>query len=131
MNVIAGFKRKKIMNENVLITFMTKEKNEEFKKKLEQERKLVLAEIKESEKPSTFGNDIDSGDEDTDEAEEFSNQLAIAHDLKNRLSEIDIALGKVQTGNYGMCENCGKQIEDEVLEISPESRFCKQCKLSK
>lgn len=110
---------------------MTNEKIENYKKKLEQERKLVLAEIKESEKPSTFGADVDSGDEETDEAEELNNQLAIANDLKNRLAEIDIALSKIQTGKYGICENCGKKIEDGVLDISPESRFCKECKLKK
>ena len=110
---------------------MNNEKIAEYKKKLEQERGMLLREIKESERPSTFGNDIDSGDEETDEAEEISNQIAIANDLKNRLSEVDIALGKIQSGNYGHCENCGKQIEDEILEISPESRFCKDCKLKK
>jgi DnaK suppressor protein len=110
---------------------MNTEKIEKYKNKLKQERKMLLAEIRESEKPSTFGTDIDSGDEETDEAEELSNQLAIAHDLKNRLSEIDIALGKIQSGGYGICESCGKHIEDEILEISPESRFCKECKLKK
>ncbi len=110
---------------------MNNEQIQKYKNKLEQERKMVFAEIRESEKPSSFGTDVDSGDEETDEAEELSNQLAIANDLKGRLSEIDIALGKIQSGGYGVCEDCGKQIEDAVLDISPESRFCKKCKLKK
>ena len=110
---------------------MNNEKIEKYKNKLEQERRMILVEIKESEKPPAFGTDTDSGDEETDEAEELSNQIAITHDLKNRLSEIDIAFGKIQSGKYGICEKCGKQIENEILEISPESRYCKECKLRK
>ena len=109
---------------------MTHEKIEFYKKKLEQERRMVFGEIKESEKPQSAA-DINDWDEETDEAEEISNQIAIASDLKNRLSEIDIALEKIQRGKYGICENCGKPIENEVLDISPESRFCKECKLKK
>jgi DnaK suppressor protein len=113
---------------------MNNEQIAKYKTKLEQERKLLLAEIKESEKPTTLGTDIGDEDEDTDEAEEMSNQIAIANDLKKRLDEIDIALGKIQkgdSGKFGVCENCGKQIGEDVLEISPESQLCKECKLKK
>jgi len=41
-----------------------------------------------------------------------------------RLNEIDIALGKIQNGTYGVCEKCGVPIEPEILSIDPESRFC-------
>ena len=51
-----------------------------------------------------------------------------ARDLKDRLDEIDIALAKIQSGTYGVCEKCGKPIEYEILSIDPESRFCKECK---
>lgn len=102
-----------------------------YKEKLEKERMLLVAEIKKNEKPPDFGSDIDHFDEETDEAEEFGNQLAIAQDLKNRLSEVDLALGKIQTGKYGTCEKCGGKIETEILDIDPESRLCKRCKSGK
>lgn len=109
---------------------MTPEKIQESKKKLEKERVLILTEIKQTEKPVSFGSDIDHFDEEVDQTEEVGNQLAIGQDLKNRLGEIDIALGKIQSGKYGVCEKCGKEIEAEVLDIDPESRFCKNCKLA-
>jgi DnaK suppressor protein len=101
----------------------------EYKLKLEKERTMIAAEIERDEKPVDFGSDIDHGDEESDRSEQVGDQLAAAKDLNDRLSEIDIALGKIQSGNYGMCEKCGKPIEHEILDIDPESRFCKSCKL--
>ena len=91
---------------------------------------MVAVEIARDEKPVDFGSDIDHGDEDSDKSEEIGDQLAAAQGLKSRLNEIDIALGKIQNGTYGVCEKCGKPIEQEILAIDPESRFCKACKLA-
>jgi RNA polymerase-binding transcription factor DksA len=109
---------------------MTKEKIQEYKTKLEKERGLISAEIKQEESPVDFGSDIDHFDEETDKTEEMGNQLAMAQDLKNRLNDIDHALEKIQQGTYGICEKCGKEIEAEILDIDPESRLCKNCKLA-
>ncbi|HVO28945.1 MAG TPA: transcriptional regulator [Candidatus Paceibacterota bacterium] len=109
---------------------MTPQKISEYKTALEKERSLVLSEIKQSEKPVDFGDDVDHFEEESDEAEEMGNQLAIAQDLKKRLNEIEAALAKIQNGKYGICEKCGREIEHEVLGIDPESRFCKSCKLA-
>lgn len=99
-----------------------------YKKKLEQERLFLLAEIKKNEKPPDFGSDVDHFDEETDESEEMGNQLAVAQDLKNRLDDVDVALGKIHDGKYGTCEKCGGPIEKEILDIDSESRLCKHCK---
>jgi DnaK suppressor protein len=101
----------------------------EYKVALEKERAMLTAEIARDEKPVDFGSDIDHGDEESDKSEQVGDQLAAALELKNRLNEIDIALGKIQSGGYGVCEKCGKSIEHEILAIDPESRFCKSCKL--
>ena len=108
---------------------MNQDQLKEYKTKLEKERAMVTAEIARDEKPVDFGSDIDHGDEESDRSEEVGNQLAAAQGLKDRLSEIEISLGKIQSGTYGVCEKCGKQIEEEILSIDPESRFCKECKL--
>jgi DnaK suppressor protein len=110
---------------------MNDDQLKEYKTKLEKERGLVAGEIAREEKPVDFGSDVDHGDESSDASEEMGNQMAIANDLKNRLSEIDIALEKIRVGTYGMCEKCDKQIEHEILAIDPESRFCKEHKIQK
>ena len=108
---------------------MTKEKIESYKNKLQHERLLVIREIKDFEKPVNLGDDIDHGDEKTDEVEELSNRFGEENDLKKRLDEINAALGKIEKGNYGICESCDGKIEDEILDIDPESRLCKECKM--
>jgi len=109
---------------------MNQDQLKEYKNKLERERAMVTTEIARDEKPVDFGSDIDHDDEATDKSEEVGNQLAAAQELKDRLNEIDIALGKIQEGTYGICEKCGKPIESEILDVDPESRFCKACKIA-
>jgi RNA polymerase-binding transcription factor DksA len=101
-------------------------KIKEYKNKLEREQALVSAEIKRNETPADFGGDTD---DESDETENFGNQLAIVNDLKTRLNEVEIALGKIQSGKYGICEKCGKEIEEEILDTDPESRYCKKDKV--
>lgn len=102
-----------------------------YKTKLERERALVIEEIKRNEKPVDFGSDVDHLEEKADESEEVGNQLAVVGDLKNRLDDIGVALEKIRTGGYGICEKCGEPIEKEILDIDPESRLCKKDKLGK
>lgn len=47
---------------------------------------------------------------------------------KRILKEIDNALSKIHKGTYGICEDCGKEIELERLKILPSTRFCVNCK---
>ena len=99
-----------------------------YKKKLLQERNLLLSEIKEHERPVNLGTDIGDRDEEIDKEEAFGNELAMANDLKKRLDEIDVAMSKVYANTYGKCESCGKEVSPEVLDADPASRFCKDCK---
>jgi len=104
---------------------------EKYKKQLEEERKEVLAEIEAKEKVEDFGSDIDHLEEAADQSEEAEENDEEKFDLEKRLDEIDLALNKIIEGKYGICEKCGKEIEKEVLDIDPESRFCKSCKIKK
>ncbi len=107
---------------------MDKKGFDDYKHKLEQERALLAAEIKQNEKPADFGSDTEDIDESTDRSEEVGNQLAIVEGLKVRLGEVNHALAKIQKGAYGICERCKKRIGSDILEIDPESRLCKDCK---
>jgi len=63
-----------------------------------------------------------------DEIEEYEKLLSLENVLEKRLSEIKRALEKIERGNYGLCEKCGKEIELERLKAVPETRFCQKCK---
>ncbi len=107
---------------------MTNEKIEKYKNKLQKERAAIVQDIADLEKPIDLNTDIDHGEGKTDEATELSDQAGEDNDLKTRLDDIDSALEKIEKGDYGICESCGKEIEDEVLDVDFESRLCKECK---
>ena len=67
-------------------------------------------------------------EEEADEAEEFSQNAGIKATLKVRLVDIQKALEKIEHNEYGKCEECGMEIEPEVLAAAPESRYCKMHK---
>lgn len=67
-------------------------------------------------------------DEQADEVEEIASRAALSSVIRRRLRRVKAALGKMQNKTYGICENCGKAIEEKLLEIDPESRYCKECK---
>jgi DnaK suppressor protein len=61
------------------------------------------------------------------EVEEYSTLLPQEHSLELKLQNINQALEKIKKGTYGICERCGKEIPEERLAISPESKFCLDC----
>ena len=99
-----------------------------YKLTLEESRERLLKDLAKAEKPEDFGDDTDDADEEKNESESFGNQLALAQTIREQINEVDAALNKIAIGTYGICEHCGKKIEEKVLEISPESRLCQQCK---
>jgi RNA polymerase-binding transcription factor DksA len=112
---------------------MTTNKLGEYKNKLQKERELIEEEIRQKNQPPNFGRDpggLNDSEEETDQADALTSQLAIVQDLKNRLADIESALRKIESGRYGTCEKCGKEIGESILDIDPESHFCQDCKLS-
>ncbi len=107
---------------------MNQEKIKEYKEALEKERLLCVSEIKQNETPVDFGSEPDDESDESDKTEDFGNRLAVINDLKNRLNEIDSALEKIRSEKYGLCEKCSEKIESSILDIDPESRYCKNCK---
>ncbi len=103
------------------------QKTDDYKKKLEAEKGKLLKELAGMEKPEDFGNDADP-DEEANEAESFGNQLATARVLKDRINDIDGAINRIASGTYGTCDGCGKKIDEAVLDVSPESKLCRECK---
>lgn len=45
------------------------------------------------------------------------------------LTMIDDALERIDTGDYGVCDRCGKKINEERLEIMPATTICYDCKV--
>lgn len=100
----------------------------EFKKKLLAVKTALANQISRLRRPVDMGDDIDSFEEEADEATETAANAGMVETLKRRAHRVEDALAKIEKGTYGVCEKCGKQIEEQLLKIDPESRYCRACK---
>jgi len=47
--------------------------------------------------------------------------------VRTRLRQIEEALAKVEAGTYGICEDCGREIDIARLEAIPYTPLCMRC----
>ena len=59
---------------------------------------------------------------------ERSKDLSLKQLTQIQVSKINDALSKIESGSYGKCDNCGKEINVERLEAMPSSTMCIDCK---
>lgn len=69
-----------------------------------------------------------SEEESADEVSTFTDRISLGENLENRLQSIELALKKIQQNKYGICEECGKNIDDQRLKVMPTARWCLSCK---
>jgi len=116
---------------------MKKETIKKLKKKLEEEkRKLENLLSRFSKKNLTIKDDWQTIfpslkeqklDLKSDEVEEYINNLPVEYALETRLRDINHALEKIKNRTYGICERCKKPISLNLLNVFPESKYCKNC----
>lgn len=53
--------------------------------------------------------------------------LALREDIKQRARQLEEALERLEGGDYGICESCGRPIDPERLEILPRTSLCVDC----
>jgi DnaK suppressor protein len=125
---------------------MDKEKIKELKEALEKEKISLEEELKKF----ATKDDKMKGDWDTrfpkldsnvsgsasleaaaDEVEEYSTLLPQEHSMEIKLTKIALALEKIASEGYGICENCKNEIPIERLLVSPESKLCLGCEKNK
>lgn len=109
-----------------------------YKKALEQEfeklkSELVKLGVQDTKDPSTWSVknpdlDILSSDENevADRSEEMQIDSIILTELTARYNNLTHALQKIEDSTYGVCELCGKTIEEDRLEANPAARTCKE-----
>ena len=56
-------------------------------------------------------------------AEQGENRMLVAS-LSEQLRDVTKALAKMESGDYGKCETCGKEIAEARLEAMPAARHC-------
>jgi len=66
-------------------------------------------------------------DQGTDTMER-EKQYMFASREQNFLYHLDLALERIEKGEFGMCISCGKEIGADRLEAVPHVRLCIDCK---
>ncbi len=98
-----------------------------YRTRLTDERNIVLQKIVRlrEEVKVELEFEADEGDPELPEREK---NLSLLATFEERLEEIDLALEKLQSGAYGICQRCGQPIDPERLAIVPEAQYCVPCK---
>ena len=65
------------------------------------------------------------GDSDNDNDDVL---FSIAHQTKVELANVKNIMNNIEQGSFGVCQNCGKPIEIESLNLNPFEKICNRCK---
>lgn len=58
---------------------------------------------------------------------EKEKDLAVVATLSRQLDEVNVALGRFENGTYGICEMCGKPIDERRLRAFPAATHDVEC----
>ena len=117
---------------------MSKRDVEKYQQSLQKIRKKLIGEIEHLEennlKKSTreasgdlSGYRLHMADVASDAyAQEFA--IGLVSSEQNLLREVERALNKIESRNYGLCEDCGKRISVKRLKAIPYAHLCIDCK---
>ncbi|MDD4900983.1 MAG: TraR/DksA family transcriptional regulator [Patescibacteria group bacterium] len=75
-----------------------------------------------------FPNYGDKNDENVQEIDEYTTNLATEKVLEKLLRDIDNALSRIKQGAYGICKYCKKEIGEKRLLARPMANTCISCK---
>ncbi len=73
---------------------------------------------------ASLGSDL--GDQSALNLESYLS-VSFARRYSSMLRQIDQALARVDEGNYGICEECGEEIDKKRLKILSFTPYCVQC----
>ncbi|MHB2024294.1 MAG: TraR/DksA family transcriptional regulator [Mycobacteriales bacterium] len=59
---------------------------------------------------------------------EREHELSLANNSRDLLAQVERALQRLESGSYGVCENCGNPIGKGRLQAFPRATLCVTCK---
>jgi len=101
-----------------------------YRKLLLEEKQRLLNQSKDSLRNEITLSQDDLPDETDLAASEINQNLIFKLRDRERqlLSKIDEALGRMDDGTFGLCEDCEEPIEPKRLDVRPVSTLCIACK---
>ena len=108
---------------------MRKRELDAFRTLLEERRQELITEA--SRTVDGMGENREQFPDPTDRASLEGNRnltLRIRDRERKLIAKIDEALGRIDAGSYGKCEECGQDIGIERLRARPVTTLCIDCK---
>lgn len=108
---------------------MDKQQMATIREHLVQRRRTLLEDVEDLE-ATLLALEESRPIEMAEEAQEVAASINLkALDEKQRIELLEIgrALSKLESGEYGLCEKCGKKIPEERLKALPAVRYCIRC----
>jgi len=96
-------------------------------KRLAEERREILEMLERLRKELQSEVEFDA-EEYNPELFEREKVLYTIQMLEHQLAQIEDAMRRLETGQYGICQDCGNPIEPARLEAMPEAIYCLACK---
>jgi DnaK suppressor protein len=78
------------------------------------------------EEPDVSGGSLKSTEDEANDGL-LEVELGLINNESNLLSEVNAALGRLNSGTFGACETCGRQITRARLNAIPYARHCISC----
>jgi RNA polymerase-binding transcription factor DksA len=92
---------------------------------LQAERDVLRSQLGEMQSDSDESLTFDDNFADSGQvAAEQGEVKMVATSLQEQLDDVEHALGRLDAGTYGTCEQCGEPIAAARLEAMPATRFC-------
>ncbi|REJ75625.1 MAG: TraR/DksA family transcriptional regulator [Acidobacteria bacterium] len=105
---------------------MSKLNLKEIKQKLLEERETILSKLS--------SNDLSVDDSETPDPVDLAVRnysknvmLAVSENESRQLTLINDALERIEDEEYGLCQNCEKDINPKRLNAVPWARYCLDC----
>ncbi|HET6532962.1 MAG TPA: TraR/DksA family transcriptional regulator [Actinoplanes sp.] len=101
---------------------------EERRVELQSEYDQTLTEIAELQRDRLTDS---AGDDQADTGTktfEREQEITLANNLLERITQVERAIDRLGEGNYGWCERCGNAIPVERLAAFPSATLCVSCK---
>jgi RNA polymerase-binding transcription factor DksA len=99
----------------------------DYRALLEEEKRDLTAKLEELGQ-GEIGLTYDSNFADSSQVTAERGEVEVlAVQLRETLSGVEMALGKLTGGDYGVCEACRKPIDPLRLEAKPAARYCISC----
>ena len=109
---------------------MDEKHRREFKRTLEEMLKRLAGEIDPLVEAVRDEYQV-PGEHDAKPSQAVDKQLHVEQNEESLVMAVRAALTRIEAGNFGRCENCGREITLERLRAVPYAGYCIECQAQK